>query len=337
MSADGRLAIVRFEQQARDSHARGVAQLLSGRLDEAVRLLDGAAAERPSAAVQADFAAAYLERAHRPGHFDDFVRALAAAHEALRLDRAFTGRTLQRGAGGARAVAPARSAAPSAIAWRASSTARGSRNWTRPSGNLCGPIASGNASASKTSSCPNGDRPVLRGDAARADRLIGEVGPLAQRPRGVRRDDAVGRGAADPGERRPARERQRTFARAFVGYGQARRALAEVDLGRAAALMAAAARDFRTVGSLYALWDPVFAAIRDRMAGRVPAALAALDAAFARDIPPSYLHLRGRVWWTRAVCHESSGQLEARAWNTSKRSTRSRAASSRGTSPRCTR
>src|SRR4051812_26949683 len=49
VSADARIAIARFDARANDNHARGIARLLSGQLDEAIRLLDAAAVERPSA------------------------------------------------------------------------------------------------------------------------------------------------------------------------------------------------------------------------------------------------------------------------------------------------
>src|SRR5262245_11375225 len=93
LSSGTRVALARFEDRAAASpdprvRAEGaVASLLAGRVDVAIATLEAIARDRPDdAAVQSDLAAAYLERAGRPGQFEDAVRALTTAVRASALD-----------------------------------------------------------------------------------------------------------------------------------------------------------------------------------------------------------------------------------------------------------
>lgn len=68
-------------------HAQGVAQLLSGRYDDAAQSLLAASREQPAnARYMNDVATVQIERARRGLRPDDLPRALAAADRALRLD-----------------------------------------------------------------------------------------------------------------------------------------------------------------------------------------------------------------------------------------------------------
>jgi CHAT domain-containing protein len=84
--------------------------------------------------------------------------------------------------------------------------------------------------------------------------------------------------------------------------------LADFD-GAAAAAASAAAYFHRAQGG-YARWAPIYQAVADRMAGRIPQALARLDQAQRKPLPSGFRHMRGRLAWTSAVCHESEGKLD---------------------------
>jgi tetratricopeptide (TPR) repeat protein len=75
------------ERTAVNLHAWGIAQLLLGRYDDGVRMLEEVVEERPeSARYNSDLAAAYLARARAHDRADDWPKALAAAERALRSD-----------------------------------------------------------------------------------------------------------------------------------------------------------------------------------------------------------------------------------------------------------
>lgn len=80
------------EQAERDetpanAHALGVAQIVLGKLDDAVPNLEEAAADEPgNARFQSDLAAAYLARAKNFDCPDDYPKALAVAERAVRAD-----------------------------------------------------------------------------------------------------------------------------------------------------------------------------------------------------------------------------------------------------------
>ena len=111
---------------------------------------------------------------------------------------------------------------------------------------------------------------------------------------------------ADPGQHRRLRE----LATAYLAYAEAARLLDGVELKAAAHKMQEAAPAFQHAGSPYALWQPVFDAIADRVAGRTESAMAALAAVAWSDVPARYAYLLGRAGWTHAVCLASLGRLD---------------------------
>lgn len=95
VSPDVRIAAAKIEKAARGDadagHLRawGVAQLILGKHDDAVRNLEDAVRERPGdASIEADLAAAYLGRARAAGRVDDWSHALDAAERAIHKDPA---------------------------------------------------------------------------------------------------------------------------------------------------------------------------------------------------------------------------------------------------------
>lgn len=88
LAAAGRAeARVQVRPTPANLRALGIAAVAAGRVDAAVQTLEDAAVADPSsAAIHADLAAAYLERASTPGHAIDLPRAIEAADRALSLD-----------------------------------------------------------------------------------------------------------------------------------------------------------------------------------------------------------------------------------------------------------
>ncbi len=77
------------EPSAPHLHALGVAHLVLGQSDDAVRALEDAVAENAqNARYHSDLAAAYLARAHQLDRPDDYGRALGAADRALKISDA---------------------------------------------------------------------------------------------------------------------------------------------------------------------------------------------------------------------------------------------------------
>jgi CHAT domain-containing protein len=75
------------DPNAANLHALGLAHLVLGQHDEAVRALEDAVAEASAnAQYQSDLAAAYLSRAKQAGRADDLPRALSAAERAIAAD-----------------------------------------------------------------------------------------------------------------------------------------------------------------------------------------------------------------------------------------------------------
>ncbi len=94
LSPDVRIAAAEIEkvtigqQSAGAQQARGIAALIVGDIDRAVRLLEEAAAQSPSnAKVLNDLAVAYLVRGQRPNQSEDLSKALATVNRALSADR----------------------------------------------------------------------------------------------------------------------------------------------------------------------------------------------------------------------------------------------------------
>lgn len=94
LSPDVRIAAAEIEkvtigqQSAGAQQARGIAALIVGDIDRAVRLLEEAAAQSPSnARVLNDLAVAYLVRGRRPNQSEDLSKALATVNRALSADR----------------------------------------------------------------------------------------------------------------------------------------------------------------------------------------------------------------------------------------------------------
>jgi CHAT domain-containing protein/tetratricopeptide (TPR) repeat protein len=80
-------SVPRTEAAADILHASGVAELLVGGPDAAIRDLEEAGRRAPAdAAIRSDLAAAYLTRAQASGDARDLVRSLGRSLEALRLD-----------------------------------------------------------------------------------------------------------------------------------------------------------------------------------------------------------------------------------------------------------
>lgn len=104
-----------------DRHAWGVAQLLLGELDGAVRTLEHVRAVSTSTEVAADLAAAYLARASGAGFHDDLPRALAASVEAADLPEGAFNRAVVLESLGLRAMA--------ADAWRSYLDIDGESPW----------------------------------------------------------------------------------------------------------------------------------------------------------------------------------------------------------------
>src|SRR5688500_15796781 len=74
---------------AANLHALGLAHLVLGQHDDAVRALEDAVAEEPqNGRYQSDLAGAYLARARQNDRPDDVPRALGAAERALKADDA---------------------------------------------------------------------------------------------------------------------------------------------------------------------------------------------------------------------------------------------------------
>jgi len=85
MASAGRAqAEAKRDPSARQAYA--VSLVLLGRTDEAVLLLEALAAEKPSADLLSDLAAAYLSRTSPIDHPDDVAKALAAAERATELN-----------------------------------------------------------------------------------------------------------------------------------------------------------------------------------------------------------------------------------------------------------
>jgi CHAT domain-containing protein/Flp pilus assembly protein TadD len=338
-SPELRIAAANLEMRAiargEDLGALGVAQLMLGRLDQAIASLEEATHRRPqSAALMIDLSAAYLERGNRRGRAVDYARALAAAERALAMDErlqeawfnislALEGFHLGDEASRAWSRYLALDSSQWAHEARERRDAR-SRAQSRPPAaeilqNLrTSRVADLDAVAASrqeirewieeallprwAASSLDGDQPAaslaLREAEVAAEALIaagGDSMPLA----GVA---AIGR-QGEPG-------RRMALARAHARFAQARELLADVHLAEAASAMEEAACDFRRGDSPYALWSAVYQAISDRMAGRNEAAIARLDELTRRAVPDGFTHWRGRVLWTRAVCNESVGRLD---------------------------
>lgn len=93
-SAEVRLAAGKVEKALASAstpdalHAVGVASMLIGDFDRAIRLLDQSAQTSPHPNNLSDLAAAYLARASKDGRRQDAERALDSADRALKIDQA---------------------------------------------------------------------------------------------------------------------------------------------------------------------------------------------------------------------------------------------------------
>lgn len=106
------------------AHVAGVARLLSGDIDSAINLLEGAAGRTPSAAVHADLAAAYLERGRQGSGDPDYQRAFDAATRGLALENSHQESLFNR------ALAAERLGMPDAATyWSATAAATSDRAW----------------------------------------------------------------------------------------------------------------------------------------------------------------------------------------------------------------
>jgi CHAT domain-containing protein len=102
------------QRSATNLHALGVAHLLLGEYDDAVRALSEASGKSSSAAIQSDLAAAYAARAARSQAAADYASALAAADRALVADPGLNEAYFNR----ALALEGLAMAAEAAAAWR---------------------------------------------------------------------------------------------------------------------------------------------------------------------------------------------------------------------------
>jgi tetratricopeptide (TPR) repeat protein len=94
LSPDVRIAAAEIEkvttrqQSAEAQQARGIAALIVGDIDRAVKVLEDAAAQSPSnARILNDLAVAYLVRGQRTNQAEDPSKALATVNRALSADR----------------------------------------------------------------------------------------------------------------------------------------------------------------------------------------------------------------------------------------------------------
>jgi CHAT domain-containing protein/tetratricopeptide (TPR) repeat protein len=318
-----RIAAARLESKASDAAegapARGLAELVCGRLDSAIASLRYAARRNPaSAALLNDLSVAYLERGHRLGRFGDYAWALAFAERALTrtpgmpeatFNRAMALTALHLTDEARQALQACQMADPGPWGVEAASQLRPAPftgNPHRP------PSRQRIREQIEDELLPNWASAFLGGDDARASDLLRQASTAAAALAEAGGDDMPRAGieaiAGAAAGRRTARVA--ALARAHLDFAEARRHLLALRLSDAASAAERAARGFAEGDSPYRLWAAVYRAISDRIAGRSARALAALRTHDARLPAGRYGHWRARVLWTRAVSNATLGRLD---------------------------
>ena len=327
-SPDVRIAAAKIEKLARQEDtpdheaAVGAAALTLGDFDKAVQSLESAAQRSVADAhVQNDLSAAYLARARWLGRADDIPRALAAAGRSIGLDarlteayfnRALALEELHLDAEAVRAFEAFRRLDP-ASPWAAEAQ-RHEERLKRPAGDKGAAAINLQQDRERLEDdrLPGWGRLQASNDHAGAGAELSEIASAA---------DALAAGGGDTMVRDEVRlirssessgnaKTVAALARAHVKFGEARRAFRADNLRLAADTFSAASVDFSMAGSPYAVWGAVYRAIGLWVGGSGEASLAELPPRFLDRVPTSYVHLRGRVAWTRAMAFETLGRWD---------------------------
>jgi CHAT domain-containing protein len=322
-SPDVRIAAALIEKRARgestaqNNAALGAAYLALGEWGRAVEALDEAVEAEPrNVTFLNDAAAAYLARAAALDQPEDFVRALAAAARAIRIDPKRPEPQFNR----ALALRALHLTSEARDALAAYSSIDRNGPWTTESATRLNELDDQMRRASNTRSLDNQQlreriedevlsewgKAVDRGDAVRADHLLNQAESLSQQlvtagGDAMARDEVARiRGVLKSGAQ-PALANLATGHRLF---GEARADYVQDRQVDAADAMERAATHFRSAGSPYWQWAPVFRAISLRNKGDNAGALALLMA-LPNPVPREYLYLRGRVAWIQALLRVS--------------------------------
>lgn len=322
---DVTIAAAKLEKQAREqdtprtSAALGVAYLALGAWDNAVESLEDAARRAPADAVYLnDLSAAYLTRAAKQGHPQDWVSGLAAAERAIAVDphrpEPYFNRALALGGlhldfeetegwNAYRHVDP--SGPWSAEALKRSSETEPGRGITTETPDL-GPVRE----RIEDDLLARWGASVEQKHDADAARLLAEAGRLAEqlaRDGGdtMPRDEVarIARAAAGSHEQLAA------LATAHRLFGEAHAQFVARNLVAAARTMSAASDGFHRAGSPYQYWSAIYDAILVQVQGHSDEALTRLEAV-PPSLPSTYANLRARVAWTDALARGSLGRYD---------------------------
>jgi CHAT domain-containing protein len=339
-SAALRLAAARLDLRAERSPSAaadagaGVAALLLGDVDRAIELLESSLRRAPAARrAQSDLSAAYLSRARVHDRGDDWIRGLAAADRALRHDASLTEARFNR----AVALHALHLHAEAEQAWRDYLAIDTDSGWAREARARIEQLARrkqryGSPGGSVLASAPDADlqaiRQLIEDDllpqwAAAAAAPGRDADANAIRALGQARERALALAAAggdtmsrdaivqiDDARAQGDSAKLAALAAGHRAFAQARRLFLAEDLRAATAAMEEAAIHFRRGGSPYQWWGAIYRGIELRMRGSARDALAIVESIPIEVLPRSYLHLRGRVHWTRAIGADALGRLD---------------------------
>jgi CHAT domain-containing protein len=322
-------------------HATGIAELLAGSPERAVRRLAEASARAPTEAkILSDLAAAYLARAEARNDPRDLVRALGRALETLQRDNGLRearfNKALALESLGLRSAAAAwgdASRSEPASEWTAEAQAHAERlgrealawRWRAARGALERASQRGDAAGVQAivARFPQASRLVVeeeilpgwaaayragRESEARAALALAMVTANALRETG--RDpllaDAIANVAAIQRDGDPAR--LDLLASGFAAYGDGIAAYADNRIDRAVEHFAKARRHLVAAGSPFTWWTMVHLANCDYRREEYADTLAKLDEVLGQPRTAAYPSLRGRALWIEGVTRISLAQ-----------------------------
>jgi len=324
VSPDVRIAAALIEKRARgestaqNNAALGAGYLALGEWGRAVEALDEAVGDEPrNVTFLNDAAAAYLARAAALDQPEDYVRALDAAARAIRIDPKrpephFNRALALRGLHLTSEALDALTAYPSVDRygpWMTESATRLSelREQMRRTSSERAQDNQQLRERIEDDVLSEWGKAVERGDAARASNLLDEAESLSQQ--------VVTAGGDTMSRDQVARIRsvlksgaQSALAHLATGhrlFGEARAHYVQDRQVDAADAMERAATHFRSAGSPYWQWAPVFRAISLRNKGDSAGALALLTT-IPSPVPRQYFYLRGRLAWTQGLLQSRS-------------------------------
>jgi CHAT domain-containing protein/tetratricopeptide (TPR) repeat protein len=330
LSPDVRIAAATVEKRARaattpaNNAALAAALLTIGDWDGAVDAIQEAIEAEPSnPTFHNDASVVYLSRAVHRAFPEDWVRGLAAANRAIRLDARRPEPRFNR----ALALSGLHLTTDEIEAWSSYVSVDQSSPWREESARRLASLRE--RQRERASLDRSRDTQILReriedellaqwgsaierNDSRDADRLLAEAEALAARLVDVG-GDAMPRD--EVGRIRRARQsdvvRLRALATGHRLFGEARALYVQDRQLDASERMARAAEFLRRGESPYWQWAPVFRAIVIRNSGGdYPAALKALAEVPVSRVPNEYHYLRGRLAWTEGLLRQNRGRFD---------------------------